>query len=509
MNLVVHASNPRYPGDLELVEKYKVPVVLTSKGAPGDAIKRIHGWGAVALHDIANRRHAEKALEAGVDGVIAVAGGAGGHTGTINPFALMNEVRQLGDHFAIVLAGGLTTGRDVLAAAGDGRRPRPISARASSPRARRWRPTAHKKMILDTRATDVFLTSSIDGAPANWLTPSLLAAGIDLDVLRTTLPSKVVAAQENKKRWKDIYTAGHGVGNIERHPDGGRALPPADRAVPRGPAQAAAGRGVSVTKIQIDRLAKTFGEEEQRTVALHDFTCRWPTASSSASWARAAAARPRCCASSPASRRRAAARSRSRPASTGRPQNAMVFQEHGLFPWMTVEDNVAYSLEMRGVAQARAARAGRLPFLEKIGLTRFHGHYPQQLSGGMRQRVSLARAFVADPEILLMDEPFAALDAQNKLILQDELLRIWEGRPKTVLFITHGIDEAIALGDRIVVMTAQPGRIKEIVPIDFPRPRSVAELRADPRFGALELSIWRMLEDEVRDRAPRRPRAGR
>jgi nitronate monooxygenase len=116
VNLVVHPSNPRYPGDLELVEKYKVPVVLTSKGAPGDAIKRIHGWGAVALHDIANRRHAEKALEAGVDGVIAVAGGAGGHTGTINPFALMNEVRQLGDHFAIVLAGGLTTGRDVLAA---------------------------------------------------------------------------------------------------------------------------------------------------------------------------------------------------------------------------------------------------------------------------------------------------------------------------------------------------------------------------------------------------------
>jgi nitronate monooxygenase len=116
VNLVVHASNPRYQGDLELVEKYKVPVVLTSKGAPGDAIKRIHGWGAVALHDIANRRHAEKALEAGVDGVIAVAGGAGGHTGTLNPFALMNEVRQLGDHFAIVLAGGMSTGQDALAA---------------------------------------------------------------------------------------------------------------------------------------------------------------------------------------------------------------------------------------------------------------------------------------------------------------------------------------------------------------------------------------------------------
>ena len=210
-------SNPRYPGDLELVEKYKVPVVLTSKGAPGDAIKRIHGWGAVALHDIANRRHAEKALEAGVDGVIAVAGGAGGHTGTLNPFALMNEVRQLGDHFAIVLAGGLTTGRDVLAAETMGADLAYIGTRFIATR-EAMAADAHKKMILDTRATDVFLTASIDGAPANWLTPSLLAAGIDLDVLRTTLPGKIVAAQENKKRWKDIYTAGHGVGNIDDIP---------------------------------------------------------------------------------------------------------------------------------------------------------------------------------------------------------------------------------------------------------------------------------------------------
>ena len=156
-------------------------------------------------------------------------------------------------------------------------------------------------------------------------------------------------------------------------------------------------------------------------------------------------------------------------------------------------------LQTAGRTFQRLERRERvMPFLETIGLANFHRHYPQQLSGGMRQRVSLARALVADPEILLMDEPFAALDAQNKLILQDELLRIWEGSAKTVLFITHAIDEAIALGDRIVVMSAQPGRIKEIVPVDFPRPRSVAELRADPRFGALELSIWRMLEDEVR-----------
>ncbi|MFI5000246.1 MAG: NAD(P)H-dependent flavin oxidoreductase [Reyranellales bacterium] len=217
VNLVVHASNPRYAGDLELVEKYKVPVVLTSKGAPGDAIKRIHGWGAVALHDIANRRHAEKALEAGVDGVIAVAGGAGGHTGTINPFALMNEVRQLGDHFAIVLAGGLTTGGDVLAAQTMGADLAYIGTRFIATR-EAMAAEAHKKMILDTRATDVFLTASIDGAPANWLAPSLLAAGVDLDVLRTTLPGKIVAAQENKKRWKDIYTAGHGVGNIDDIP---------------------------------------------------------------------------------------------------------------------------------------------------------------------------------------------------------------------------------------------------------------------------------------------------
>src|SRR5216683_2271281 len=189
VNLVVHPSNPRYPGDLELVEKYQVPVVLTSKGAPGDAIKRIHGWGAVALHDIANRRHAERALEAGVDGVIAVAGGAGGQT----------------------------TGRDVLAAEAMGADLAYIGTRFIATQ-EAMAATAHKDMILKTRATDVFLTASIDGAPANWLTPSLLAAGVDLDVLRTTLPGKIVAAQENKKRWKDIYTAGHGVGNIEDIP---------------------------------------------------------------------------------------------------------------------------------------------------------------------------------------------------------------------------------------------------------------------------------------------------
>jgi nitronate monooxygenase len=146
-----------------------------------------------------------------------VAGGAGGHTGTLNPFALMNELRQLGDHFSIVLAGGLTTGRDVLAAQAMGADLAYIGTRFIAT-SEAMAAAAHKQMILDTRATDVFLTASIDGAPANWLTPSLLAAGIDLDVLRTTLPSKIVSAQASKKRWKDIYTAGHGVGNIDDIP---------------------------------------------------------------------------------------------------------------------------------------------------------------------------------------------------------------------------------------------------------------------------------------------------
>ena len=177
--------------------------------------------------------------------------------------------------------------------------------------------------------------------------------------------------------------------------------------------------------------------------------------------------------------------------------SVMMWQNLNLFPWRSVIDNVAFGLELRGIARAERYDKARA-LIASVGLRGFESHLPGQLSGGMRQRVALARALIMERPILLMDEPFAALDAQNKLILQDELLSIWEGSQKTVLFITHGIDEAIALGDRIVVMTAQPGRIKAIVPVDFPRPRSAAELRANPRFGALQLSIWRMLEDEVR-----------
>jgi NitT/TauT family transport system ATP-binding protein len=255
---------------------------------------------------------------------------------------------------------------------------------------------------------------------------------------------------------------------------------------------------VSLPKIRIDRLRKTFGEHQTQVLALQDFSL------DVADGEFVCLVGPSGCGKTTALRIVAGLEKASggtveiAPGSdASHPQNAMVFQEHGLYPWMTVAENAALSLEMRGVSR-RERRERVVPFLEMIGLTRFADHYPHQLSGGMRQRVSLARALVADPEILLMDEPFAALDAQNKLILQEELLRIWEGTAKTVLFITHAIDEAIALGDRIVVMTAQPGRIKAIVPVDFPRPRHAAELRADPRFGALQLAIWRMLEDEVR-----------
>jgi NitT/TauT family transport system ATP-binding protein len=177
-------------------------------------------------------------------------------------------------------------------------------------------------------------------------------------------------------------------------------------------------------------------------------------------------------------------------------RNAMVFQESGLFPWMNVEKNVGFGLMTRGVARADARKRVDAA-LRLVGLTRFRHHYPHQLSGGMRQRGAIARAFVTDPAMLLMDEPFAALDAQNRIILQAELVRIWEETGKTVVYITHSIDEALLLGDRTVVMTAQPGRIKEIIDIPFPHPRDVMELSATPEFGALKLAIWRVLEAEV------------
>ncbi len=179
-----------------------------------------------------------------------------------------------------------------------------------------------------------------------------------------------------------------------------------------------------------------------------------------------------------------------------RPINTMIFQEQSVFPWMSVRDNIEYGLRLRKIKKAIRRETADY-YIKKVGLSKFADCYPHQLSGGMKQRVSVARAFANDPEILLMDEPFAALDEQNKILLQEELLRIWEETRKTVIFITHSIDEAIVLGDRVLVMTTHPGTIKADVPVNFGRPRRVYELRKDPKFGQLFYEIWELLKDEV------------
>jgi NitT/TauT family transport system ATP-binding protein len=185
-----------------------------------------------------------------------------------------------------------------------------------------------------------------------------------------------------------------------------------------------------------------------------------------------------------------------RRSSTERPANSMVFQEQSVFPWMTVRDNIAFGLKMRRV-EARTRDEVVEYYLRKVGLSKFAASYPHQLSGGMKQRVSLARAFANDPEVLLMDEPFAALDEQNKILMQEELLRVWEDQRRTVVFITHSIDEAVVLGDMLVVMTAHPGRIKAMIPVAFPRPRRVFDLKAQPEYGRLTHQVWELLRDEV------------
>jgi NitT/TauT family transport system ATP-binding protein len=186
---------------------------------------------------------------------------------------------------------------------------------------------------------------------------------------------------------------------------------------------------------------------------------------------------------------------------SAKPTNAMVFQGDSIFPWMTVWDNAAYGLKMRHAPRAQIREVVR-HYLDRTGLLPFADRYPHQLSGGMKQRVSIARAFATDPEVLLMDEPFSALDEQNRTLLQEELLRIWDDDKKTVVFITHSVDEAVTLGDRIVVMTAHPGRIKSVVEVPFARPRDVLALRREPAYGALVFRIWGDLRDEV-DRARR------
>ncbi len=186
----------------------------------------------------------------------------------------------------------------------------------------------------------------------------------------------------------------------------------------------------------------------------------------------------------------------SRPADDERPLNSMVFQGDSTFPWLTVYANVGYGLSLRGMGlRQRDETVTRM--LGLVGLQSFAEAYPYQLSGGMRQRVALARALANDPQMLLMDEPFGALDAQTRNLLQEQLLQIWDRTDKTVLFVTHSIEEAIVLGDRVLVMSARPGIIKEEITIPFARPRRVYDLKRDPAFGALSYRIWEALRDEV------------
>jgi len=176
-------------------------------------------------------------------------------------------------------------------------------------------------------------------------------------------------------------------------------------------------------------------------------------------------------------------------------ERAMVFQEFGLLPWRTVLANVELGLELKGVAPSiRRERA--LELIKLVGLERFQNHYPHELSGGMKQRVGLARALATEPEVLLMDEPFAALDAQTRDLMQSELLQIWERTKKTVLFVTHSIEEAAYLSDRVIIMTARPGRTKNIFKIDLPRPRDY-EMRLTPEFNDIKAKIWNTLKDEL------------
>ncbi|MEE9418876.1 MAG: ABC transporter ATP-binding protein [Desulfatiglandaceae bacterium] len=176
-------------------------------------------------------------------------------------------------------------------------------------------------------------------------------------------------------------------------------------------------------------------------------------------------------------------------------ERAMVFQEFGLLPWRTVVANVELGLELKGVAPTiRHGRAAEL--INMVGLTGFEGHYPHELSGGMKQRVGLARALVTDPEVLLMDEPFASLDAQTRDLMQAELLQIWDKAKKTVIFVTHSIEEAAYLSDRVIVMTARPGRTKSILKINLPRPRDY-EMRLSPGFNDIKLQIWNSLKEEL------------
>jgi len=178
------------------------------------------------------------------------------------------------------------------------------------------------------------------------------------------------------------------------------------------------------------------------------------------------------------------------------PDRGMMFQEFALFPWKTVAGNVAWGLEAQGMSKSKIGEVVDR-HLEMIGLGDFRDHYPAELSGGMKQRVQLARVLAIDPEVLLMDEPFGALDAQTRETMQEELTRLWERTGKTIVFVTHDIDEAVYLGDRVVVLTARPGRIREEVKIDLPRPRGL-EIKKSAQCHEYRNYIWDLIRAESR-----------
>jgi NitT/TauT family transport system ATP-binding protein len=174
---------------------------------------------------------------------------------------------------------------------------------------------------------------------------------------------------------------------------------------------------------------------------------------------------------------------------------AVVFQHSSLLPWRTIAGNVRYGMELQGRFAKQTMTDRTEQFIKMVGLQGFERHYPSELSGGMQQRVNLARALAADPEVLLMDEPFAALDAQTREFMQAELLKIWSEARKTVVFITHQINEAVYLADRVVVMSPRPGRIKDIFRVPFGRPRTLS-LKRDPKFLEIEDAIWQLVEEK-------------